>query len=540
MHLPPESERGNIEYKLTLNRSKIEELASQLKYRLREGGGIAIYYIGVLDDGTIRGLSLEEIKRNIKVLTEIARKVNAVIVSARILNAGRGLYYAEIIIREENILPKDEINIIALGNVDAGKTTLIGVLTTGMLDDGRGKLIPFIARHPHEIKSGKTSSVTRVLLGFDSEGNIVNHIILNAAESEIARHSCKIVNFIDVGGHEKYLRTTARGFMSSLADYVMYVISYTQALSFERYPMAREHLGLTMVFNIPFFIVFTKKDLVKNNDMRDKAVEKIMFILRKFKYIPIRVSEAKEPIEALAKLTIKRFVPIFEVSNVTGSGIRELVKYLNSLPKVRSLVKDSLKPLLIYIDETWSPRGKGLIVGGLILRGKVKEGSRLLLGPFSDGSWRNIRIKSIRVHDVSVKEAFSGSYVTLAIDGARREEIVKGMVLLDQCKKPVNVSLIKARIWVLHHPTTIRVGYQSVAHIFSIRWPVIFEDIRNMTDNSRILRTGDVGVVKLRFISQSAKGRIFKPRPWYVEKGFRILLRDSRCRAVGIVEEVYP
>lgn len=40
---------------------RLEHLTSQLKWRLREGGGEALYEIGVEDDGTPLGLSDEDL-----------------------------------------------------------------------------------------------------------------------------------------------------------------------------------------------------------------------------------------------------------------------------------------------------------------------------------------------------------------------------------------------------------------------------------------------------------------------------------------------
>ena len=48
------------------------------------------------------------------------------------------------------------------GNVDAGKSTLLGVLTHGVLDDGRGVARQKLFRHKHEIETGRTSSVGNV------------------------------------------------------------------------------------------------------------------------------------------------------------------------------------------------------------------------------------------------------------------------------------------------------------------------------------------------------------------------------------------
>ena len=67
-----------------------------------------------------------------------------------------------------------EIRCAVVGNVDAGKSTLLGVLTHGELDNGRGLARQRLFRHKHEAESGRTSSVGNDILGFDSTGNVVN------------------------------------------------------------------------------------------------------------------------------------------------------------------------------------------------------------------------------------------------------------------------------------------------------------------------------------------------------------------------------
>lgn len=64
-----------------------------------------------------------------------------------------------------------EIRVAVVGNVDAGKSTLLGVLTHGELDNGRGHARQRLFRHKHEMESGRTSSVGNDILGFDSEGS---------------------------------------------------------------------------------------------------------------------------------------------------------------------------------------------------------------------------------------------------------------------------------------------------------------------------------------------------------------------------------
>lgn len=105
------------------------------------------------------------------------------------------------------------IRVAVVGNVDAGKSTMIGTLTTSSLDDGRGKSRTSIMKHRHEIESGRTSTATTHLMGFRSTGEPItgrDHVRIHKrkTEDEIARESYRIVTLMDLAGHEKYLKTT--------------------------------------------------------------------------------------------------------------------------------------------------------------------------------------------------------------------------------------------------------------------------------------------------------------------------------------------
>ena len=70
-HLDQEDDYGNVEYKLKLvhpNQERIEQLTTQMKFRLQEGNGEAKYVIGVEDDGTPKGLSFQEMYRSLSII----------------------------------------------------------------------------------------------------------------------------------------------------------------------------------------------------------------------------------------------------------------------------------------------------------------------------------------------------------------------------------------------------------------------------------------------------------------------------------------
>ena len=63
-----------------------------------------------------------------------------------------------------------EVRIAIVGNVDVGKSTLLGVLSKGGLDNGRGLARLNVFKHRHEMETGQTSDVGREIVGLDGYG----------------------------------------------------------------------------------------------------------------------------------------------------------------------------------------------------------------------------------------------------------------------------------------------------------------------------------------------------------------------------------
>ena len=92
---PPEDEAGNKEYKWKLIpesyinvKKKHNKIASQMKYRLYEGNGKAVYLIGVTDSGKSIGLSQNDIYSSIKFITTSAKIIETNIDKIRLYNKG--------------------------------------------------------------------------------------------------------------------------------------------------------------------------------------------------------------------------------------------------------------------------------------------------------------------------------------------------------------------------------------------------------------------------------------------------------------------
>lgn len=168
-------------------------------------------------------------------------------------------------LRQRGIEEVMEVRVAVVGNVDAGKSTTLGVLTRGKLDDGRGRARVALFRHPHEIETGRTSSVGGEILGFSTSGqpifpNLEHDTAATGAKREkltwedICKRSAKVVSFIDLAGHERYFKTTLYGLSGCAPDYVMLMVGGNAGLI----GMSKEHLGVALALNVPIVVCVTK------------------------------------------------------------------------------------------------------------------------------------------------------------------------------------------------------------------------------------------------------------------------------------------
>ena len=148
-------------------------LTTQMKWRLQEGQGEALYEIGVEDDGKLTGLSQEELRASLATLKKMAEPLGASITILHEKEVAEGKFIVEVLVRK---VPDDQtfidLRVSVVGNVGSGKSSLVGVCTHGELDNGRGEARLNLFRHKHEIRSGQTSSIAHEILGFNDAGEV--------------------------------------------------------------------------------------------------------------------------------------------------------------------------------------------------------------------------------------------------------------------------------------------------------------------------------------------------------------------------------
>ena len=571
--LSPEKDDGNIEYKTMLinkDKSRIQGLASQMRYRVDEGSGEAIYVIGVTDDGNLEGVDDSEFIESFNNLSLAARENNYSITMLasrdlktqkrnsrikrrkKVLEKYKGEYKGEykgkykgksqikkvyeLLVREKNDQKYIDIKVAVAGSVDVGKSSLLGVLISGQNDNGRGSARLAVFNFRHEVFSGRTSSIAHHILGFNDKGHITNYSGMHKKSwPDIVRDSSKIISFYDLCGHERYLRTTIMGLTSSFPDLCLILVGANMGMT----RMTNEHIFLCVTLKIPFAIVLTKIDICVN---RKKVMKETIRSINKLlklpglRRIPYKVTSVDDVILCAKNVRSESVVPIFHISSVTNAGIPFLKQFLNLLGKVSTNIREDVKDVEYHIDTTFLVPGVGTVVGGQLLSGTISIGDKLLLGP-REGEYQEVQVRSIHCKRVPMQTVNYGAYVCLGLRKVDRKSVHRGNVLVSQYSPQISVREFDADITVLKaHSTTIRPGYEPIIHTCTTRQSAKLINITDkingrdtISDDDSILRTGDKATARFRFIYHSE----------YIKPGFKLLMAEGRTKIVGVVTRVF-
>ena len=95
----------------------------------------------------------------------------------------------------------------------------------------------------------------------------------------------------------------------------------------------------------------------------------------------------------------------------------------------------------------------------------------------------------------------------------------RGMVLLDKSLATLSIWTFRAELKILHHSTTVNIGYQPVINCGSVKQTATITQI----EGTNIVRTGDTAIITFKFMY----------RPEYIQVGQKIVIREDKTRGVG-------
>ena len=563
-----EYDYGNVEYKLKLcdvTVQRIQELTSQMNFRLREGCGECYYEIGVEDNGHTLGISKQELEISLSVINTIAVNLGCQTKVMKLIQGEKGLI-AEMFIKkqEENLLNKIEITLGVLGLEGTGKSTIIGVLINGVLDDGKGLARQNVLRHKHEIFSGKTSSFSHQILGFDEEGNINNYgDLLRPSKSQIVSKSTKIINFYDMaGGNKTFNRTTLPTLSNEYLDYLLFVISAKENITRK----TENYLSFMYNVDVPVITIINKIDLISEEELK-QFVKKYKETIKKLnselnlQKIP-KIIKNDEDVELFSRsMDEKEILVTFLVSTLKWEGGLTLFKnFLRSLPKVNGIIynNDNLKQrqkelelekMEFDIHEIIHKETNAILIG-IVSSGKLRSNSKCYLGPDSNGNFKIVEVCNIFCKKVAVSYSYKGQYCSVCIKSLgkintlTRENVKKGMSLLDIRMNPIASRLFEIEIWTIDETTKIlKNSYQPILNIKHIRQGVkiknqddiflFLSDNKKLNELEKLIENDDINLTNVR----DKINKLIKNKKERIKKEIDENLKDNFIKENNIKDE---
>jgi GTPase len=196
MNLSKEIEEGNIEYKrylVNIDNERLNHLITQMNWRLNEGNNIAIYYIGVDDDGSPYDMNSKEMKETMNNFKKMVNSNDAYIIDKTKIFTNS----FKITIKRNSIKYK-EVRIVLIGPTNSGKTTFLSNIILDKID-GKIEARIFMMNHKHELETKKTSS-------FNCHYKLYNQYKYT---------------FIEAPGSIKYIKTKYRILLGTKPDIIL-------------------------------------------------------------------------------------------------------------------------------------------------------------------------------------------------------------------------------------------------------------------------------------------------------------------------------
>ncbi|CAK7270512.1 translation termination factor GTPase eRF3 [Sporothrix epigloea] len=362
----------------------------------------------------------------------------------------------------KEIYGKEHVNIIFIGHVDAGKSTLGGSIlyATGMVDQRT------MDKYKREAKDmGRETWYLSWALDLTSEERSKGKTVevgRGFFETEKRRYS-----ILDAPGHKTYVPNMIGG--ASQADVGILVISARKGeyeTGFEKGGQTREHAMLAKTQGV-------NKLIVAINKMDDPTVE---WSLDRYKECTTKLSQFLKgtgynlktdvffmPIAAQQTINIKDRIPKGIADWYDGPS---LLEYLDNM---KTLERKINAPFMMAISAKY--RDMGTVIEGKIEAGVVKKGMTLTMMPNKN------QVDIAAVYGETEDEmaiAQCGDQVRLRMRGVEEEDIMPGFVLCSPKRLVHNVTTFEAQVRILELKSILTAGYNCVLHVHSAIEEVTF------------------------------------------------------------------
>ena len=417
---------------------------------------------------------------------------------------------------------KPHLNLITVGHVDHGKSTLVGRM---LFDSG--------AITPEEMRKLKelTKELKKETFEFAYVMDKLKEERARGLTIDIMHRRFDTQKYyftvIDAPGHRDFIKNMITG--ASQADAALLVCSAKEGVQ----EQTKEHVFLIKVLGVNQIVAAINKmdavnyDEAKYNETKEnlsKLLKSVGYDTNKILFVPTS-----------GYVGDNVFNKSENMAWYTGPTLFGAFDTLQLPPKPID------KALRLPVQDVYTITGIGTVPVGRIETGVMKIGDKVVFEP----SGVSGEVKSIEMHHEQVQKAEPGDNVGFSVRGVSKTDIKRGDVLGLAGKEPTVAKEFTCQIVVLHHPNVITKGYTPVFHCHTAQVACKVTEIVKKIDpktgatvqeNPDFIKTGDAAILKCvpnkPFVIESSKE---------FPQLSRFAIRDmGQTVAAGVCLEVVP
>ncbi|XP_031092941.1 eukaryotic peptide chain release factor GTP-binding subunit ERF3A isoform X1 [Ipomoea triloba] len=358
---------------------------------------------------------------------------------------------------EEEINKKRHLNVVFIGHVDAGKSTIGGqiLFLSGQVDERT------IQKYEKEAKDKSRESWYMAYIMDTNEEERVKGITVEVGRAHFETETTRFT-ILDAPGHKSYVPNMISG--ASQADIGVLVISARKGefeTGYERGGQTREHVQLAKTLGVTkLLIVVNKMDEPTVNWSKERYDE------IEGKMIPFLKSSG---------YNVKKDVQFLPISGLLGSNLKTRLDksvcpwwngpcLFEALDAVEVPPRDPKGPFRMPIIDKF--KDMGTVVMGKVESGSIREGDNLLVMP----NKAPVKVLAIFIDEDRVRQAGPGENLRVRVSGVEEEDILSGFVLCSVVKPVPAVTEFVAQLSILEllDNAIFTAGYKAVLHIHSV------------------------------------------------------------------------
>ncbi|NP_001295477.1 HBS1-like protein [Danio rerio] len=425
---------------------------------------------------------------------------------------------------------KPLLNLVVIGHVDAGKSTLMGHLLYLLGNVNKRTM------HKYEQeakKAGKASFAYAWVLdetGEERDRGVTMDVGMTKFETD-----SKVVTLMDAPGHKDFIPNMITG--AAQADVAVLVVDASRGefeAGFEAGGQTREHALLVRSLGVTqLAVAVNKMDQVNWQQERfQEIISKLGHFLKQAGFKDSDVFYVPTSGLSGENLTTKSKVADL-TAWYTGPCLVEQIDAFK--PPQRSVEK----PFRLCVSDVFKDQGSGFCVTGKIEAGYIQTGDKVLAMPPNE----TCTVKGISLHDEALDWAAAGDHVSLTVTGMDIIKINVGCVFCDP-KEPIRAcTRFRARILLFNIELPITQGFPVLLHYQTVSEPATIRKLVSVLHKS----SGEVLKKKPKCLSkgQNAVVEIQTQRPVamelykdYKELGRFMLRYVGSTIAAGVVTEI--